>query len=91
LQAFPPGPLEASASSPPERQARRHWYTDFVLTPQQPGDLDGIHVLREHLSGLQPHPLPASPAIRGQPATIRIPHTTGLTPPETPVTQARRT
>ena len=32
LQAYPPWPLETSAASPPVRQARRHWYTDFVLT-----------------------------------------------------------
>src|SRR5215472_15068922 len=32
LQGLPPGPFEARASSPPGRQARRHWYTDLVLT-----------------------------------------------------------
>jgi len=26
------GPLEATAASPPDRQARRHWHTDFALT-----------------------------------------------------------
>ena len=49
-----------------------------------------FHVLLERLGGLQPHPLPAGPALSGQPATIRIPHDTGLDPRETPITQARR-
>ena len=56
--------------------------------PQQPGDPHGAHVLAEQLRGLQPHPLPAEPALRGQPATIRIPHDTGLNPPAPLITQA---
>ena len=32
LKPYPPGPLDARAASPPTRQARRHWYTGFVLT-----------------------------------------------------------
>jgi hypothetical protein len=88
LHGLPPGPFEPSAAclsgAPPlVHRLRAH--------PQRPGDLPSIGVPREHLCGsLQPHPLPAGPALRGQPATIRIPHDTGLDPPSPPGTQACR-
>lgn len=31
--------------------------------PQRPGDLPGVSILCEHLRGLQPHFLPAGPAL----------------------------
>jgi hypothetical protein len=41
--------------------------------PQALRNLPGVHALLEHLRSLQPHLLTASPALSGQPATIRIP------------------
>jgi len=56
--------------------------------PQCPGDLPGAGIPREHFSGLQPHHLPEGPALRGQPAVIRIPHGTGINPPQPQGAQA---
>jgi hypothetical protein len=56
----------------------------------EPRDLHRVDVLLKHLRGLQPHPLTAGPPLSGQPATIGIPHNSGLNPPAALVTQARR-
>ena len=90
LAGAPAGPLRRQrrlAAGPPGAPPLVH---RLRAHPQGPGDLPGVRVLLEHLRGLKPHLLPAGPAPRGQPATIRIPHDTGLNPPPPPVTQARR-
>jgi hypothetical protein len=46
--------------------------------------------LRKHLRGLQPRLLAAGPALRRQPAAIRLSHDTGLNPEAPRVTQACR-
>jgi hypothetical protein len=76
MQPDPPGPLDARAASPPDRQARRHWYTTSC-SPAGLRDLIGVDAQLEQPRGLQPHILPAAPALGSQPATIRIPHRTG--------------
>jgi hypothetical protein len=48
---------------------------------QQPRYLHRVRALLEHARSLPPHHLPAGPAISGQPATIRVPHDTGLAQP----------
>jgi hypothetical protein len=76
----PPGPFDTKAARPPARHARRHAYTDLVLTPQLPGDLHRICVLLKHARGLKPHLLTGGPLPRGQATTIGIPHTPGIIP-----------
>jgi hypothetical protein len=59
--------------------------------PQGLCDLVGVDALLEQPRGLQPHILSAGPALSSQPATIRIPHRTGLNPAVPPATQGAPT
>ncbi len=63
---------------------------DLGADPQHPGYLDRVDVLLEHLRGLQPQLLSAGPSLSGQAATIWVPHISGVDPPATQFTQARR-
>jgi len=76
--------LAARAPGPPPLVCR------LRADPQALRYLLQVHALLEHLRGLQPHLLTASPSLSGQPATIGIPHTSGVDPAETSITQARR-
>src|SRR5256885_11081044 len=56
---------------PPAHRHQRH--------PQLPGNPPVAGTLNEHPRRGQPHPLPPGPLPAGQPTTIGIPHTPGIT------------
>lgn len=78
-------PMHITARRPPPPLVRR-----LGADPQQPGYLHRVDVLLKHLRGLQPQLLSAGPSLSGQAATIRVPHVSGVDPPATQFTQARR-
>ena len=85
--ACAPGRQRGRASGPP---APPPLVRRLGADPQQPGYLHRVDVLLKHLRGLQPQLLSAGPSLSGQAATIRVPHISGVDPPATQFTQARR-
>jgi hypothetical protein len=76
---------------PPSRQARRQRSTDPLTDP-----LTDPQILRDHRvslppseppTGLEPDPLSGLLPLGGQPATLRVPHSTGIPqgPPALPL------
>ena len=59
--------------------------------PRRPCSLGSTRCITTKLQRRpQPHLLAASPSLSGQPATVRVPHISGIDPSATPITQARR-
>ena len=77
-RGLPPGGQPGQAASLPGPAPLPH---RPLADPQLSGDHGCWRTLLESLDGLQPDLLPASPALAGQPATLRIPHTSCI-PPE---------
>ena len=67
------GPFDASPAAPPATQACRHRRTDRSLT-RSSAAITAAGALFESPGRFQPDLLPASSALGGQPAALRIPH-----------------